>query len=580
MRKTSLVVLAAFFSAASASGQADPSQPPKSKGYVYEPPTAEEAAPMRPEYLAELAKIHEPPEMTGKPMQIRKAASPGILKMVRVIDAIGSPEKATHEQRATAIRDLLEIADSKEIDDGVGRVVTYGAVAAMACLDGAEPRTVIGYANNAVGERADATGDRDDLVALRARMYMKAGDRDKALGDLERILAVANGRALADGGVDPRKESVPCGWSIADFDAFGDDPRALAAKGLYLSAFLVYGAEDRGTAKESDIRGLYKRAARTWRSPIPILLEATVDGIGSKHSMERARCIRADSGGGVNPDLVNACAKVDEGVRQGIRDLTMAIVIKPTFARALSMRANKYLQLAQAYHADGKPSRKLFELAIADYTAAIAAGGKDKHTLYSDRALALASIGKYKEAASGYAQAMKYAKNGVEDSPFVYQQLAGVYMKLGKFNEVADLLTQAIIHSSGGGMDSVIFSGGFGAFRTLYPEYGLLPDEILADELRRRYEPQFPQSWNADFISKGGNHDGKIASSILPELYVKRGDAYMKAGRRAEALADYRRVKSDAWSGSEQYLPKHMFFKEDGNRNHEMPESWPPPPTM
>ena len=557
---------------ASACGQVDPSQPPKSKGYVYAPPTAEEMAPMRPEYLAELAKIHEPPEMTGKPMQARKAASPGVLKMGRVMDAIGAPEKATHEQRATAIREILEIADSKELDDGVGRAVTYGAVATMACIDGSEPRTIVGYANNAAGDA--------DVVALRARMYQRAGDRDKALDDLEKLMADGENRALAGGGTDPRKESNPCGWSLADFDAFGDDPRALAAKGLYLSSFIAYGAVGRGTVKESDIRDLYKRSARSWRSPIPHLLEISVEGIGSEHSMDRARCVRANSGGAEVPDNVGACPKHDEGIRQGIRALTMALVIKPTFARSLSMRANKYLQLAQAYYADGKPARRLFELAIDDYSAAIAAGGKDKHLLYCDRALALASIGKYKEAASGYAQGMKYAKNGVEDSPFVYQQLAGVYAKLGKHNEVADLLTQAIVNSAGGGMDAVVFGGGLKAFRTLYPEYGLLPDEILAEAVRRRYEPQFPQSWNTDFISEGGNHGGKIASSILPELYVMRGDAYMKLGRRAEALADYRRVKSDAWSGEEQFLPKHMFFKEDGNRNREMPETWPPTPPI
>jgi hypothetical protein len=47
---------------------------------------------------------------------------------------------------------------------------------------------------------------------------------------------------------------------------------------------------------------------------------------------------------------------------------------------------------------------------------------------------------------------------------------------------------------------------------------------------------------------------------------------------RAEALADYRRVKSDAWSGDEPSLPRHMFFNERGSRNFDLPEPWPPPP--
>jgi len=46
---------------------------------------------MRSEYLAELAKILEPPEMTGKPVQVRKAASPRMIELGNVMSAVGSP---------------------------------------------------------------------------------------------------------------------------------------------------------------------------------------------------------------------------------------------------------------------------------------------------------------------------------------------------------------------------------------------------------------------------------------------------------------------------------------------------------
>jgi hypothetical protein len=45
---------------------------------------------MRPEYTAELAKIHEPPEMSGKPMQVRKAASSSMVKLGDVMNAVRS----------------------------------------------------------------------------------------------------------------------------------------------------------------------------------------------------------------------------------------------------------------------------------------------------------------------------------------------------------------------------------------------------------------------------------------------------------------------------------------------------------
>jgi tetratricopeptide (TPR) repeat protein len=225
-----------------------------------------------------------------------------------------------------------------------------------------------------------------------------------------------------------------------------------------------------------------------------------------------------------------------------------------------------------------QPSGQLFESAIKDFTAAIAVEAKDSHALNCDRSLALASLGRYQDSASGYEQGMKLAKNGTEDSPFVYEQLAGIDMKLGKFNEAANVLTQGIMNATGGGLDSVIFGGGIKAFRELYPEYDLLPDEILADVVRRRFQPQFPQSWDQDFISKSGAFKGKVASTILADLYVLRGDAYMKAGRRAEALADYRRVKSDAWDGQEASLPRHVYFDERGARKFDSPEPWPPLP--
>lgn len=130
-------------------------------------------------------------------------------------------------------------------------------------------------------------------------------------------------------------------------------------------------------------------------------------------------------------------------------------------------------------------------------------------------------------------------------------------------------------------MDAVIFFGGIRAFRALYPEYELLPDEILAESVRRRYESQFPQSWDGDFISRGGEFNGKIVSTVLADLYALRGDAYVKAGRRAEALADYRRLKSDAWSGEERSLPRHMYFDVRGKRDFDLPAPWPPaPPKM
>ena len=211
----------------------------------YTPPSAEELAPMRSEYSAELSKIHEPPEMAKKPMQGRQPASSALIKVMDVVSALGSPEKATHSQRTAAIKEMVELAKNKELDNNIGRTILYSALATLACIDGADSQTVIGYANNAIGVEGD------DALALRARMYLKAGKLGSALDDLEKIMADRNGRALVGGNADPRKDSAPCGWSIADFDAFENEPRALAAKGLYLSSFLGFNARAKGTCEGS-----------------------------------------------------------------------------------------------------------------------------------------------------------------------------------------------------------------------------------------------------------------------------------------------------------------------------------------
>lgn len=184
-RRTTIVLTVVAFTVVKAcsprNGTAanEPNSRPQTKD-SYIPPTAEELAPMRPEYSAELAKIDEPPEMAKKPMQARKPAPSAVIRVMNAMTALGSPEKATHSQRAAAINEMLELAKNKELDDGIGRTTLYSALAMLACVDGAHAETVIGYATNAIGE-----GDGDAL-ARRARMYLKEASSATRLMTLRR----------------------------------------------------------------------------------------------------------------------------------------------------------------------------------------------------------------------------------------------------------------------------------------------------------------------------------------------------------------------------------------------------------
>ena len=140
MRKTTIVLAVAVFTVVGGyASEPQKKQPttaspgPTEKQSVskdrYTPPTAEELAPMRPEYSAEFAKIDEPPEMAKKPMQARKPASSAMIKSMNVMSALGSPEKATHNQRATAINDMLELTKNK-----VKNIAPLGEIPALTSM--------------------------------------------------------------------------------------------------------------------------------------------------------------------------------------------------------------------------------------------------------------------------------------------------------------------------------------------------------------------------------------------------------------------------------------------------------------
>jgi hypothetical protein len=65
---------------------------------------------------------------------------------------------------------------------------------------------------------------------------------------------------------------------------------------------------------------------------------------------------RASAGGTGVPEIQAVCAKADEGTLQEIRELTMALVIDPSFVPALSRRTNSYLNLARGYITTASPS--------------------------------------------------------------------------------------------------------------------------------------------------------------------------------------------------------------------------------
>ncbi len=530
------------------------------------PPSAEELAPLRPAYLVALKAIHEPPEIASKDMKVRHASDPAATAALKLLSLVPpSPASAPRAQLQESVQKLLALTAGRDSQDPALRAQIFSAVAPLSCFAGEAPSQVIAYANN--GDPAER-----EVIALRAKMYLLADDKKRSLDELELLMRSGHASALTDGRTEPRTGQWRCGWSLDDFDAFGHDPRATSAKAFYLSSFIPFGGEEKGLISEGDIHGLYSQSAELWNSPVPHYLIAQLGGFGSRSRLESMTCVRGLPT--TTPDSVAACAKADEVELSKVRELSMALIIEPNFTPALMERAERYLTIGEARNSDNKPSRQFLELALKDFAAAQALQPADAGVAFCDGAMTHALLGHYLESISAYKRCIGREKGAPSTNPFVYEQLASVYMKLGRPNEAVATLTTALANAGGGGLDVVTMLAGMRAFRALYPEYDALPDAILADVVRRRFYPQFPQTWNSTFIRKSD----KVTSSVLADLYAMRGDAYMRARRYSEARADYQRLQSDAWYGPDQYLPKSLYFEAKGTRRRDIPQPWPPAP--
>jgi tetratricopeptide (TPR) repeat protein len=112
---------------------------------------------------------------------------------------------------------------------------------------------------------------------------------------------------------------------------------------------------------------------------------------------------------------------------------------------------------------------------------------------------------------------------------------ADAYIKTGQWDLAIRDLTTAISLQIGGG---VILSN-IQQFRALYPEYKAASDEAVARKLNQTFYPNMKYE---DF-SRGFLHNNEaLASTVIPDLYLKRSDAYLKAGKWRNAAVEFRRA--------------------------------------
>lgn len=358
--------------------------------------------------------------------------------------------------------------------------------------------------------------------AMKAKVEFLMGRYGDALNDLDSGMNLNFENAddmFNNGNVKPNEPiSMPCMWSQADVikltDANPKDFRTSLYQGLYSLEFSRYSIE----TDYRPILNFFEHAAELRpSSPLPYYFIGYLHvfgGMGGLMSKTNAECI---------DDQIprsKACLQLDEIHRTGERYLTKAVAVDPVFEPAFVLRAGAHLKLHENRQA------------IRDYTKALELN--PNADVYQDRASAESELKEYQAAIADYT---KDIARGCEERCGAYEYRAEVYVKLHDYPRAIADLSSAIRNYLTGTM----FGFNIDQFRRIYPEYDGTDDDVLCEKLRAQF---YPQMSYADF-SKNFLIDAKEFNvTVLPDLYLKRGDAYADMGDPASAKREYDRVSA------------------------------------
>jgi len=135
-----------------------------------------------------------------------------------------------------------------------------------------------------------------------------------------------------------------------------------------------------------------------------------------------------------------------------------------------------------------------------------------------------------------------------------YEGRASAYMQTREWDLAIKDLTSAISLQIAG---SVV--GNVSQFRAIYPEYGAASDEAI-----QTFYPDIKyEDFSARFLTGSST---VIPDTVIPELYIKRSDAYLRKGDWLSALIDFRRATNgfldyaiDPWRQFEETYNTHSY---------------------
>lgn len=464
-----------------------------------------------------LQHIAEPPELAGEPGSKPTPPTPAALQFVES-KAIRAANPHDIKTLPPAIQEITGLIHLEPTNSDF-----YLLRATLSCYVRAKSTEILDDLNRSISLHGQSTSTAYPTLrehyALRAKIEFESGHFEDSMRDLDAAIReddYGNAKdAFNDGNVKPTTTTQPCVWTLADIDTLGrrfpQDYRPPLYRGLYLTFFYYFDLD----SDYSPVLDAYHRAATlNPASALPEFFLGELYSMGRLQDMKNAKCL--DYVVPRTPD----CLALDEVHRTAVRSFTRAIAVNPKFVPAYALRAETFSKLKEYRQAirdydevlDLKPTRKAARFA------------------YNDRGLAKVSLGEYQSAVQDFTESIAI---GCKESCGSYDNRAEAYIKLHNYPKAIEDISASIKQT----LSYEVIVMNVDQFRRIYPEYDAVPDDVLCEKLRALF---FPAMQYADFAKQFLIEAKDIKSTILPDKYLKRGDAYaaMKQTRRADIEYD------------------------------------------
>ncbi len=467
-----------------------------------------------------LLRIAAPPELAGDPGPLPTPPSAAALQFVQS-KAIAAADPHDVKSLAPAIQELTGLIHLDPANSDF-----YLLRASLSCHAHGNSTEILSDVSRSISLHGNATSAYPTLrerYALKAKIEFEGGRLEDSMHDLD----VAIGQdyedaknVFNDGNTKPTTIKQPCTWTLADFDAleqrFPHDYRPSLYRGLYLTLFYGF---DYDSDYSLVFDALHRAATLGPSSALPEFYIGelySIGPLGGLMSKKNAQCL---------DDVVPRtpqCLALDDAHRSAIRSLTRAIALDPKFGPAYALRAIAFADLRE-YRQAVRDYGEVLELKPDPEAARIA---------HNDRGLTYVSLGEYQLAVLDSTASIG---TGCKESCGSYENRANAYIKLHEYPKAVEDIGAAIKQW----LSSAVFLMNIDQFRRIYPEFDAVPDDILCERLRSLF---FPQMKYADFAKQFLIEAKNFESTILPDFYLKRGDAYAAMKEARKASAEYDRV--------------------------------------